>query len=464
MSKPLVSVFMVTYNHGNYISQAIKSVLIQLTSFPVKLYIGEDCSVDNTGKIIDEFRMNYPDKIEVIHNNKNLGAIENAYQVYNACLKSGSRYIAILEGDDYWLDPNKLQLQVEYLEKNQDAVLCFSNSLIINEKEEIINYSRVPDKYKKTLTQREILSGYCPPANTVMFRRDVLSQGIPAEYLRSLNGDYFLFTLLTENGTAGYIDRITSVYRVHNEGIWSQKPKEYLTENYIKTCRAISKVINKNKDVIEQSIMNSYDQLLELGRTEEFLDNGFWTPQSKMLQSIRDDVFRINANCTNALSIDDNPTLEKILKWKWPELEVSKAVYPQDDVMDLQRFSDNSFDIVFSHQVLEHVPKPWIAAKEIVRVLKRGGIGVHTTCAFNPRHGQPQFSDYYRFLPEGLVELFDGVNVWVKGEWGSRQAILYNVGINDGYGDLGGRRFNKTIGQESDGLYPWHTWIIFQKK
>lgn len=461
MEDILVNIKMLTYNHEKYLSRAIESVLMQKTTFSYQLIIGEDCSTDRTREIVNYYSKRYPDRVKPIFNSVNLGPGKNSHSILRSCT---AKYIAMLEGDDFWTDPNKLQMQVEYLEQNPEFSMCFTNSLVINENEEVTNYSRVPENYKRTLTQRDILMGYCPPANTAMFRRESLPLPLPDDYGKIINGDYFLFTLLTNNKNAGYLDITTSAYRVHSQGIWSQKPEEYVIENYIKTCRAISKIISDNKDIVENSIENSYRQLINLAGKEEFLDNSFWTPQSKMLQSIRDDVFRINANCTNALSIDDNPTLEKILKWKWPELEVSKAVYPQDDVMDLQRFSDNSFDIVFSHQVLEHVPKPWIAAKEIVRVLKRGGIGVHTTCAFNPRHGQPQFSDYYRFLPEGLVELFDGVNVWVKGEWGSRQAILYNVGINDGYGDLGGRRFNKTIGQESDGLYPWHTWIIFQKK
>ena len=146
-----------------------------------------------------------------------------------------------------------------------------------------------------------------------------------------------------------------------------------------------------------------------------------------------------------------------------PGLEVSRAIWPQIDVQNLNMYNDNSFDLVYSHQVLEHIPKPWIAAKEIVRVLKPNGLGVHTTCAFNPRHGPPAFNDYYRFLPDGLEQLFDGVETLNKSEWGNRDALIYNLAIDDGFGELGGRRFNKTVGSKSDGLYPWVTWIIFRK-
>jgi hypothetical protein len=88
---------------------------------------------------------------------------------------------------------------------------------------------------------------------------------------------------------------------------------------------------------------------------------------------------------------------------------------------------------------------------------------LHTTCAFNPRHGLPQFNDYYRFLPDGLAELFEGVKVIVKAGWGNRQALLYNLAIDDGHGALGGRRFCEHLGQKNDEQYPWHVWIIFEK-
>ena len=198
--------------------------------------------------------------------------------------------------------------------------------------------------------------------------------------------------------------------------------------------------------------------------TDVFTDKGFWTPQTYMLRAIRE-WFGSTAmgSASSALSIDDNPTLDQILVERWPLLKISQAVYPEMDCQRLTRVADNTYDVVYSHQVIEHVPKPWLAGKELVRVLKPGGLGLHTTCAYNPRHGPPAFNDYYRFLPDGLVELFDGVEVLVKAGWGNRDAILYNLAINDGHGVLGGRRFHPTLGQMNDENHPWVTWIIFRK-
>lgn len=213
--------------------------------------------------------------------------------------------------------------------------------------------------------------------------------------------------------------------------------------------------------------MNLFDKLRGK-RTKpvdyDFLDHGYWTPQTKMLRQIRDWVKNTQYHCETCLSIDNNPTLEPIIVDRWPSIQIEYAVYPEIDACNLSLYGDASFDLVFSHQILEHIPKPWIAALEMTRVLKKGGLAIHTTCAFNPRHGFPAFGDYYRFLKEGLAELFEGVKILVLDEWGNREAILYNVGIDDGNGALGGRRFHEITGSKNDGMYPWHTWIIYEKQ
>lgn len=197
---------------------------------------------------------------------------------------------------------------------------------------------------------------------------------------------------------------------------------------------------------------------------DAFTDKGLWTPQTQMLRAVRDWVRGSADEPRTALSIDRNPTLNQILLSRWPELEIREARYPEFDVQDLSGIPDGSFDLAYSHQVLEHVPKPWRAAAELVRVVRPGGLGIHTTCAANPRHGLPEFNDYYRFLPDGLGELFEGVEVLVKAGWGNRQALLYNYAIDDGHGALGGRRFVRAVGEPNEENHPWHTWIIFRRR
>jgi SAM-dependent methyltransferase len=195
-----------------------------------------------------------------------------------------------------------------------------------------------------------------------------------------------------------------------------------------------------------------------------FTDGQFWTPQTVMMRVVQQWVLQSRDSPRTALSIDHNPDLDAMARLRWPDIRIQEARYPKHDAQRLTAFVDGQFDLVYSHQVLEHIPKPWLAGAELVRVLKPGGIGIHTTCAYNPRHGLPAFNDYYRFLPDGLAELFDGVEVLVKAGWGNRQALLYNLAIDDGHGGLGGRRFHPKLAEQNDPNHPWVTWIIFRKR
>jgi len=195
-----------------------------------------------------------------------------------------------------------------------------------------------------------------------------------------------------------------------------------------------------------------------------FTDGQFWTPQTVMMRAVQQWILQSRDSPQCALSIDHNPDLDAMARARWPDLRIQEARYPKHDAQRLIAFADGQFDLVYSHQVLEHIPKPWLAGAELVRVLKPGGIGIHTTCAYNPRHGLPAFNDYYRFLPDGLAELFDRVEVLVKAGWGNRQALLYNLAIDDGHGGLGGRRFHAKLAEQNDPNHPWVTWIIFRKR
>ena len=104
-----VSIAMVTYNHEKFIAKALDSVLMQRTDFDYEIVIGEDCSSDNTRNIVIEYKRRYPDNIVLFLNEKNLGMYGNCSQVFQACQ---GEYIAVLEGDDYWTSPDKLQKQV----------------------------------------------------------------------------------------------------------------------------------------------------------------------------------------------------------------------------------------------------------------------------------------------------------------------------------------------------------------
>ena len=121
---PLVSVCMTTYNHEKFISQAIESMLSQRTTFDVEVVIGEDCSTDNTLAICKEYEAQYPDRVRVIASEHNIGMHANYRRTIEACR---GKYIAMCDGDDWFTDENKLQIQVEQLE-NSGAAMCYTRS------------------------------------------------------------------------------------------------------------------------------------------------------------------------------------------------------------------------------------------------------------------------------------------------------------------------------------------------
>ena len=128
MNDPLVSIVMIAYNVDNYIAKAIESVLSQQVSFPYELVIGEDCSTDGTLQIALKYQAEHPDIVRVLQREKNLGLTPNCVDTHNHCR---GKYIALLDGDDYWTDKNKLQKQVDFMESHPEYAGCAHQSSVI---------------------------------------------------------------------------------------------------------------------------------------------------------------------------------------------------------------------------------------------------------------------------------------------------------------------------------------------
>lgn len=129
---PLVSVSLVTYQHASYVEQAIRSILDQTTDFPFEVVVGDDSSTDGTFELLKKYQERHPTKIRLIQSRPNLGVHTgngrlNLIRNLRACR---GKYIALLEGDDYWIEKSKLQQQVDFLESNPDYSGCCGNSMI----------------------------------------------------------------------------------------------------------------------------------------------------------------------------------------------------------------------------------------------------------------------------------------------------------------------------------------------
>src|SRR4030042_773776 len=126
----LLNIPLCTYNHESFIAQAIEGVIMQKTNFKFRLYIGEDASTDNTKNIVIKYAQNYPGIIFPIFHEKNIGPSENSRILFSKCT---SKYIALLDGDDYWTDPYKLQKQVDFLEGNPEYAMVAGGILLVDE-------------------------------------------------------------------------------------------------------------------------------------------------------------------------------------------------------------------------------------------------------------------------------------------------------------------------------------------
>ena len=123
ISEPVVSICCITYNHEKYIEETIDSFLMQETDFPFEIVIGEDCSTDNTRKIVEKYKEMYPNIIKLIVSENNVGMQANGQRTMEACI---GEYMALCEGDDYWTDKNKLQIQKDFLESNPEYIICYT--------------------------------------------------------------------------------------------------------------------------------------------------------------------------------------------------------------------------------------------------------------------------------------------------------------------------------------------------
>ena len=216
---PLVSVWMICFNHGEYIREALESVFSQEVDFEFEVVIGDDCSSDDTRSIILEFDRKYPGKITKLFHPENIGMIANQNAVFTACR---GKYIAMLEGDDYWTDPCKLQTQIDAMERNPDCHLCFHPCRETKRGRRMSWYGPDENIYP---TRIVILGGgyFCPTPSLVL-RREVV-ESLPEFLNDAPAGDYYLQILGSVNGGALYLPRVMCAYRVESSGSWSRTVK-----------------------------------------------------------------------------------------------------------------------------------------------------------------------------------------------------------------------------------------------
>src|SRR5215813_628914 len=240
---PLVDVLISTYNHRNFIGQAIESVLAQETDFEYRLSIADDCSDDGTCEIIYEYANRHPERMTVMISPQRVGLQSQERFSIKVMEQLGGKYIALLDGDDYWTSKHKLQKQVDFLEQHPDFAICFHNATIVYEQKEKSPHDMVSPAQKEITTLEDLLKENFIPTSAVMFRNRLFGS-IPAWFYRGLPGDWFLHILNAQHGKIRYFDDVMAVYRQQPEGAWSGLQPEQQVYHILDAYRLIDAHLN----------------------------------------------------------------------------------------------------------------------------------------------------------------------------------------------------------------------------
>lgn len=225
----MVSIWCLTYNHVNYIRDALEGFLMQETDFSYEVVVYDDASTDGTSDIVIEYSQKYPDIIHAIvakentyHNSKRAQIILDLKRKYLR-----GRYIAHCEGDDVWIDCYKLRLQIEYMEKHKGCSMYLHNALWLNCEDGTIKVgNHFQGNDEQDVTAEEIIMQYRfhPPMASMIYKREAIEK--PVFFLEAPVGDYPALLYALTRGTIHYTNRIMSIYRWKSNGSYSETIKK----------------------------------------------------------------------------------------------------------------------------------------------------------------------------------------------------------------------------------------------
>ncbi|MBW4603172.1 MAG: glycosyltransferase [Calothrix sp. FI2-JRJ7] len=248
---------MITYNHEQFIVQALESVLMQQVNFDYEIVIGEDCSTDNTRDILIRYQKEYPDKIRLLLPDKNLGMHDNLIQTLKACR---GNYIALIEGDDYWTSPYKLQKQVDFLDTHPDYTICFHNALYLCHDGSTLEYHKALPQKVFNLEDLLLFNNLMPTAS-IIYRQGFIHE-FPDWIYKVDFVDRIIQLFASQHGNIGYIDEIMSVYRLHSQGNWSQKSQVEGLLEMVNWCYCLDEYLDsKYQSKIKLLLSECYKQL-----------------------------------------------------------------------------------------------------------------------------------------------------------------------------------------------------------
>ncbi len=272
MSNHLIDILILTHNHKKFIANCLDTILAQKTNFSFKIIILDDCSNDGTNDILEKYKNNNKDKIELYFNETNQGVIKS---VKYLSTKINSRYVTFLDGDDYWCYDNKLQKQIDFLENNPDYAGCFHDAIIKQETTGDDEYLKKTQSQWKTYSQfNKYSSDFMPwalierniiPTASLVFRKINLAAFMDNYTAKEFSLSWALHLEIIKNSKLKYFNETWSVYRDHPQG-YSKKNK--LTDFKYNNIRILENLLkdpawNYYKADIYRSICNEYRMILK---------------------------------------------------------------------------------------------------------------------------------------------------------------------------------------------------------
>ncbi len=254
-----VSALIVTYNHEPYIAHAIEGALMQETDFDFEIVISEDCSTDGTRAIVEEYEARYPDRIRVFYSPTNLGGVRNFVDTYRECR---GEYVALLEGDDYWTAPEKLQRQVAFLDRHPACSMCAHGLIEVYEDGSRPPMAWTASEQKEVSTLEDLIRHNFVYWGSAMLRKEAFDD-YPEWVYDAPFGDHPLWIQVAQRGDVGFIDRFYGVYRIHPTGLWSRADPAVRTAAVIEFYERLRRELGPAYEhVVDEMLTRMHAQLV----------------------------------------------------------------------------------------------------------------------------------------------------------------------------------------------------------
>lgn len=255
---PFVSICCLTYNHENFIQDALEGFLKQKTKFPFEIVIYDDASTDRTPDIIQEYARRCPEKIRpwLSEENQYSRGVTNPSGAFNFPRARG-KYIAMCEGDDYWTDSEKLQRQVDYLESHPGCSLCIHSARILTVDGSHSDRRIRPYRRSRRISSRQVIDKSCGYATASMVFPARLVKCLPSYYVDCPVGDIPLQLMAAAEGYCYYMNQDMSVYRVGVAASWTVQEK---TGDYVEKQRQYCESMKRTYQAFDKATDRRFHQ------------------------------------------------------------------------------------------------------------------------------------------------------------------------------------------------------------